>query len=304
MEDDDGNDWLEFFTQMSDMADEGDEFDPDFMYIELLNGGKFAMRMGEDDPKEGTFKVDGKTVTFTLEGEDMTGTIEGSTIIIDDDGMTMVFDKNPKDTRSENVTKTDRAVEKIFPEEALHIIKQKVNYEDDADIVQLESEWAADVELYRFEIHWYGDNPTYDSVVFDSNTGEMEVEYIVYEYVQSMYDHWADADAYASLLIGKWLVVDATASNWYEGGEEVEFFAEQMGFEKLGDFAISFYWYVEIIDHFIQHDDIIPNLDPDQVYQLRMVSDEFNTVYYPAIHGSELHLLMAAGPPIIFTRIN
>ena len=97
MVDEDGNDWLEFFIMMSEMADEGDEFDPDCMYIEFISGDKLVMALDMDELKEGVYKVDGNTISLTIDGHEMTGTIDGNKIIIEggEEGeyMMLVFEK-------------------------------------------------------------------------------------------------------------------------------------------------------------------------------------------------------------------
>jgi len=95
----DGQDWLEFFEMMSEMADEGDEFNRDDIYIDFQSGGKFTMAMIDEgeETTEGTFTVGGNTVTLTVDGEDLKGTIDGKKIIIEEEedgvSMKMVFEK-------------------------------------------------------------------------------------------------------------------------------------------------------------------------------------------------------------------
>ena len=97
MVDGDGNDWLEFFKMMSAMADEGDEFDLDSMYIEFTSGDKFVMAMGEDESGEGTYTVDGNNITLSVDGDEISGTIDGNKITVKDEedgeSITMVYEK-------------------------------------------------------------------------------------------------------------------------------------------------------------------------------------------------------------------
>ena len=97
MVDSDGNDWLEFLLMMSEMADEGDEFDLDSMYIEFTSNDKFMMAMDEDGPVEGAYKVDGNSITLSVDGDEISGTVEGNKITLkeeeDGESMTMVFEK-------------------------------------------------------------------------------------------------------------------------------------------------------------------------------------------------------------------
>ena len=97
MLDSEGNDWLEFLKTMSTIADEGDDFDLDSMYIDFISSDKFVMVMDEDDSNEGIYTVDGNNITLSVDGDEISGTIDGNkiTIVAEEDGesMTMVYEK-------------------------------------------------------------------------------------------------------------------------------------------------------------------------------------------------------------------
>ena len=68
--------------------------------------------------------------------------------------------------------------EKLSSAEAIDLISQRFQYEDQGDVTHYESVWADGVELYRFELHWYGDAIHYYGILVNSHTGAMEVEEI------------------------------------------------------------------------------------------------------------------------------
>ena len=95
-----GMDWLAFIKSMDEMADEIGENNPDVddLYVEFKDGGKIVFSAEiDEEPMEGTFKVDGKNITLTVDGEEMKGIIDGNKITIEaeEDGTTlkMVFEK-------------------------------------------------------------------------------------------------------------------------------------------------------------------------------------------------------------------
>ena len=178
--------------------------------------------------------------------------------------------------------------------------------DEEGELKRIESEMAGDVEIFRFEFHPFGDSMTYDSISVNSKTWEITTEQVEYEYAQAMLDYWEKSlpaeMRFARELMKKWRVEDATASDWFYGGEEVEFFSDWTGLERLEGYQKPFTWSIEIIDHKATKD-IIPNLDPGQKYQLKMIRDEYDMTYYPIIKDSQLHLHLDAGSPLILTII-
>jgi len=78
MESSDGTDFMAFFKTMG--------FDPQEFYIELKDNGKcvlFVALDGDEEVKEVTYKVDGKSIVIHVDDDEMKGTIEDNKITIE-----------------------------------------------------------------------------------------------------------------------------------------------------------------------------------------------------------------------------
>ncbi|MBO4897627.1 MAG: hypothetical protein J5590_04960 [Clostridia bacterium] len=65
--------------------------------LELKDDNTALMNLGEDEPEELEYTVEGDTITLTAEGESLSGTIEDGKIVLDfspvEEGMTVTFEK-------------------------------------------------------------------------------------------------------------------------------------------------------------------------------------------------------------------
>ena len=98
MIDTEGDDWMEMFNDLSELSDEGSEFDPNAFFIEFKSDSKCTVSITGDEAVECTYTVNGKIITITAEGENIKGTIEGNKITLEDadmgaDSMKMIFEK-------------------------------------------------------------------------------------------------------------------------------------------------------------------------------------------------------------------
>ena|GEM_PF-5241208 len=86
-------------------------------------------------------------------------------------------------------------------------------------------------------------------------------------------------------LAGRWYVEDPSGSQWFDGGEEVEFLADGRGNERLNDFSANFTWQIE-----------------DNRLIMSYVEFDLKLAYNLEIADSKLLLHEGTGPPLILAR--
>ena len=111
--------------------------------------------------------------------------------------------------------------------------------------------------------------------------------------------------AISNEIIGRWRVTYSSSSEWFVGGETVEFFADGSGVESLNGSVFHFSWLIRMeqwLDNTGSHmeDHLI----------LRMFYDDFDIYFFPIyddrndsiIEDSTLYLSQGAGMPLVFVK--
>jgi len=88
---DDGEDVMDMISMMAGLMGIEPE---EFCFIEFPGGNVCRMYMFEEDPEEGTYRIDGDKFVIAFEGGEIDGTIAGNRITLEVDGSTMVFQQN------------------------------------------------------------------------------------------------------------------------------------------------------------------------------------------------------------------